>query len=60
MVVKKSGGRGKGRTLRVKKETLRDLDAKGKGKNVKAGIRIITKSCGVLCTMVGCTPVVTK
>ena len=55
MVVKKSGGRGKAKTLRVKKETLRDLDGKGKGKNVKGGVRIATDSCQILCTM-GCTP----
>ena len=55
MVAKRSTGKRKTAKLKVKKETLRDLDAKSKGKNVKAGARVATNSCEILCTM-GCTP----
>jgi hypothetical protein len=55
MVAKKSSAKRKTGKLKVKKETLRDLNAKGKGKNVRGGVRVATNSCEILCTM-GCTP----
>jgi hypothetical protein len=50
MVAKKTTGRRGGKGLRVKKETLRDLGAKSRGKNVKAGKG---RGTGDFCT-VGC------
>ena len=43
-----AAGKGKGRNLKLKKQTLKDLDAKGKSRAVKGGVAFITDS--------GCKP----
>ena len=57
---KATAGRGKARNLKLKKETLKDLDAKGKSRAVKGGVAFITdagcpkratdtcRTCGIL------------
>ncbi len=37
--------------LKLKKETLRDLDTRGKGREVKGGLRAATYTCYDLCTI---------
>ncbi len=55
MVAKKSTGRQGAKPLKLKKETIRDLDSKSQGKNVKAGRGAGTgDTCGDFCS-VGCT-----
>ncbi|HEX7251591.1 MAG TPA: hypothetical protein VF376_01835 [Thermoanaerobaculia bacterium] len=53
MVAKKTTGRRGGKKLGLKRETLRDLDPKSKGKNIKAGKGPETASCD------SCSPVCT-
>ena len=54
MVAKKKE-KGTQKKLKLKKETMRDLDAKGSGRQVKAGVRVATGSCKGGCTL-SCTP----
>jgi hypothetical protein len=48
---KKTTGKSDIRKLKLKKETVRDLDAKGTGKNVKGGSAVTCATCaaGVIC-----------
>jgi len=39
---KSAGGKQKTRKLKLRRETLRDLDARGKARNVKGGVQDLT------------------
>ena len=58
----KSGtGKGKVRTLRVRKHTVKDLDTKGKGKQVKGGgLKTIPITYCLCKPTVGCEPAPTR
>jgi len=49
---KATGGKGKVKNLKLKKETVRDLDAKGKGKDIKGGM-IATVAYTCYCGSIG-------
>ena len=49
---KATGGKGKVKNLKLKKETVRDLDAKGKGKDIKGGV-IATVAYTCYCGSIG-------
>ena len=49
---KSATGRRETKKLKLKKETVKDLDAKGKGREIKAG-KIGTILCSIVCVTVG-------
>jgi hypothetical protein len=53
MTTKRSTSRTKRtqKKLKLRKETLRDLDTKRKGKAIKGGRAAVSRTCGDLCTI---------
>jgi len=51
---KKTAGKGRARKLKLKKETIKDLDARGKTERVKGGL--MTAATDVACSRGACGP----